>query len=856
MYYNFYNNKLPAIGRKNINRMLSAANVPRLVTVTAGAGYGKSTAVCAYLSDSGAKVIWLTLTSLDNYHAHLWENMMNSAKGATNNFPDELEKRGFPLDLASMHQLIEIISHMRRTSNKYVLVLDDYHLITEYRIKNFFKDIANADIPNMSIYILSRENIDILDDQEENTLALTEKDLAFSIVETGEYLSLMDINVSDDILMDIHHNKTHGWPFAIYLTAISLKNHLAIANHSFSFSDKLLFETINHEVFSKFSSEEQTFLLQLSLLDFYPKKLIEDVFAKISPNQMNTLSQNTFINYHHHAHTYHFHQLFRDFLNSKVHLLDNQQRKNILTICGTWYLEHDLIIDALNCYRRIPDFEKTWELIFNIFPDFISIEFANMLLEIMDEFPEAFINENPMIYQCLSLLQMLSGSAGYSKKKCEEYIRILQTRSDTPENRRAIGELYITQGLTAMYTGNTNFKQYFQAADNYLTGPSHYFGGKPWTLLLNGNPINLKDGRKDALESWVSAIEESAYLLEKLLNNNMVGLEALARGAAYYYQNDFKSAEAFLHKALQQGLNHNRIDIICQAYFLLIRLAFGKSDYTATIKCLNTIKDYISSEHIPPMLNIADVSIAWFYAEIGLDSEIPAWISSEDSFASDIYIQAQGFERIIKAHCLLNDGNYGELIAYLLSSQIIYRKYYKFIYLIYTYILLSIAYYKTDQTEEFIRSFHTAYTLAHDNNIIQPFIEIRNYSRLLLSNIAKQKETPMKDSELQTLLDEIDDEWLATLQKKAATWTKMANTVRHKFIAENPVFNHQEVRLSKNEQEVLEYISNGLTRDEIADSMNISTNTIKVVIRTLYSKLGARNSAHAIHIAMQKGLIH
>jgi LuxR family maltose regulon positive regulatory protein len=63
------------------------------------------------------------------------------------------------------------------------------------------------------------------------------------------------------------------------------------------------------------------------------------------------------------------------------------------------------------------------------------------------------------------------------------------------------------------------------------------------------------------------------------------------------------------------------------------------------------------------------------------------------------------------------------------------------------------------------------------------------------------------------------------------------------------------VRLSEREIEVLYDVYHGLTRSEIAVSHNLSISTIKMVLSSIYSKLGADNIADVIRIALEQKLI-
>ncbi len=61
--------------------------------------------------------------------------------------------------------------------------------------------------------------------------------------------------------------------------------------------------------------------------------------------------------------------------------------------------------------------------------------------------------------------------------------------------------------------------------------------------------------------------------------------------------------------------------------------------------------------------------------------------------------------------------------------------------------------------------------------------------------------------------------------------------------------------LTKREQEILEYISEGNTNKQIADTLSISEQTIKNHVSAILRKLNANDRAHAVVLAIKKGII-
>ena len=61
--------------------------------------------------------------------------------------------------------------------------------------------------------------------------------------------------------------------------------------------------------------------------------------------------------------------------------------------------------------------------------------------------------------------------------------------------------------------------------------------------------------------------------------------------------------------------------------------------------------------------------------------------------------------------------------------------------------------------------------------------------------------------------------------------------------------------ITKREQEVLQFISHGMTNQEIAGKMFLSPHTTETHRRHLMQKLCARNKANLVRIGMELGLI-
>jgi DNA-binding NarL/FixJ family response regulator len=66
---------------------------------------------------------------------------------------------------------------------------------------------------------------------------------------------------------------------------------------------------------------------------------------------------------------------------------------------------------------------------------------------------------------------------------------------------------------------------------------------------------------------------------------------------------------------------------------------------------------------------------------------------------------------------------------------------------------------------------------------------------------------------------------------------------------------HAHPDLSAREMEVLRHIAHGLSNKEIAEAMGISNETVKTHVGRLMVKLGVQDRAHALMVAMERGIL-
>ena len=103
-------------------------------------------------------------------------------------------------------------------------------------------------------------------------------------------------------------------------------------------------------------------------------------------------------------------------------------------------------------------------------------------------------------------------------------------------------------------------------------------------------------------------------------------------------------------------------------------------------------------------------------------------------------------------------------------------------------------------------------------------------------------------------MEEIAQAILTVMEGGAPIDSKIARYLLEQIKQDVPVFK-QDAELTQRELQVLQHMSKGLARKQIADALGITENTVVSHIRHIYEKLQVPNAPAAISIAYQTGIL-
>jgi len=212
--------------RPRINRLLEKAVQNPVVTVTAGAGFGKTSAVYYFVRRYNADTAWHQCSPEDNEQERFWKNFVSAVSIVSKDTAKKLRVLDFPVSERQLEKYLEVLNEDVIPNEKYIFVYDDFHLITDNGVLHFMEySFANA-FNNITSILISRTEgafAPAMGAAKKIVTGITGEDLRFSQNEMFSFFRLLDIKAVPHTASVIYHD-TGGWPFAIHLAGLLLKD--------------------------------------------------------------------------------------------------------------------------------------------------------------------------------------------------------------------------------------------------------------------------------------------------------------------------------------------------------------------------------------------------------------------------------------------------------------------------------------------------------------------------------------------------------------------------------------------------------------------------------------------------------
>ncbi|MDR2966232.1 MAG: LuxR C-terminal-related transcriptional regulator [Treponema sp.] len=825
--------------RPRLNQLFMEAIKYPLIIVCAGAGYGKTSAVLDFIKEYKALNIWIQLSEKDNIGSRFWENCANTMAPINKALVDACVKLGFPDTPEKVKQYMELVNTLVDKKRR-LLIFDDFHYIQEPSVIRFLEEcVIHRMPPGTSILIISRSSpqLNIANMISKGYIYnITENDLRFTENELAQYFNQLDLYPDQSIINEIIQD-TEGWVFAINLIAHSYKKAPGYNGYLRNAMKFNIFKLMETEIWNEISPSLQTFLIRLSLIEHLSTELISLLAGK-EKNLIKELEKQTaYIRQDQYINAYLIHPLFLDFLKDKQKLLSEKQKKETYSVTGEWCNKNGFKMDALSYYEKIGDYKSIASILYALPPQ-IPRNIVKFAADILDRAPkETAVSINNFASMHLSTY-MGQGLWEDALKLAERYEKLfLKLPKGNPFKNQALSTIYNSWGylriLMSIKDDIYDFDKYFIKYCKHIKQPLdmiriYNHGPGPW---INGTGTS----RKGAPQEFIDALKRSTDAVKKHLKGFKPGDSEIAMGELNFYRGNLSEAETDIIMGLEQARECKQYEIMHRGLFYMMRLSFVQGNYEKLQTVLREIKSHLEETvYLKRHINY-DITMCWYYCLLGMPDKVPAWLKEGFSpYGHAAFIE--NFANQMKAWYCLATRNYPSLLSYI--QELKQRESYLY-GRIEMFAMEACVHYKMKNTQKALVSLKDAYSEAHPNELLMPFIELGKDMRTL-SSFALKKNCGIPKA------------WLETVNRKSASYAKrQAHIITH-YKQEHSI---SDISISPREAEVIADLSHGLSRTEIAANRGLSINTIKMIINRVYMKLGAENLADAIRIATRKKIL-
>jgi LuxR family maltose regulon positive regulatory protein len=423
------------VRRTRLLRLLDSTLHARLTLVTAPAGSGKTTILTAWASRHPHAVAWFTVDENDNSLTRF----LLCCEAALQTLAPEIGSqtgefiRSEQTSMMTHEQVAEtfftlLINDLNALGRDVILVLDDYHSITQESIHHGLNFLIRHLPPTAHVVIASRTEPPLPLARLRARGELVEikpGDLRFSGEEIREFFELLGFDDIPPDTLDSLQTRTEGWAAGLQLIALSASDGHSLdqALGSFTGMHRHVADYLLEEVFSRQPVAMQRFLLYTGILNQLTATLCDAVMKEANgergerhrpasqADSQAALEQLEQVNLFtlpldHHREWYRYHQLFADFLRDRLAKTAPDLAPTLHRRAAAWYHQAQMLTEAITHYLSAGDSALAADLVEEYIHNTLNVGVGVGVLRWLEALPDALVKSRPVL--CLIYAGLLT----------------------------------------------------------------------------------------------------------------------------------------------------------------------------------------------------------------------------------------------------------------------------------------------------------------------------------------------------------------------------------------------------------------------------------------------------------------
>jgi LuxR family transcriptional regulator, maltose regulon positive regulatory protein len=905
--------------RSHLLAVLDQSRSFPLTLLSASAGFGKTTLLSTWASQSTSQVGWLSLDEQDNDPARFWAYVIAALRHSGSPVGEAAEALlHSPRPSLLTGALTSLINELAALAQDTALILDDYHLIREQAIHDSLQFLLDHLPPCLHLLLASRGDPKLPLARlraRGQVVEIRETELRLSGEEAARFLTqVMNLSLSEEDTGRLER-RTEGWIAGLQLAALSLRRHhdMSAFIQAFTGSHRFILDYVQEEILEPLPEVQQRFLLHTSVLTRMNAEVCQALTGEQASQQMlESLERaNLFlVPLDEERRWYRFHTLFREVLLARLQATQPEQVSRLHREAALWYQHQAWPHEAIPHALATQDFFFVAELLEATVERLHLQGELKTLLAWIKQLPEEVLRAHPRL--ATSYILAFNLLSPFSDGEEKEYLNLLwagveqtlqsedQTRLSLAERDRLRNRMTILNGMRlaikALSDGNVEQLNSVVELERHLSLDDDAV----WRLLP-GDSIAMAYRLAGNLLPMVSALQESRKMARMTQNRYqeaqilwgliaaLIALGQLRQArdhcqelhqlvdslggplpvAAYpdvfqaqlaYEWNQLEVAKSAAEIAIEQTAPLQYMDILMSAYDVLVRVCMAQGDITGAEQAVREMERLNQSAGIPLFRPYFESLRVHLWLAQGNLTQAVDW-AEHTPYHQEVPLYSRESAYLELARVYLAQQRYPlalqRLTALLSSAEQVAR-----VGSMISILALQVAALQASgATQEALRVLLRLLTLAEPEGYLRVFLDAG--------------ETVQQA--LQALLT--TEHMRASISPVPPALASYARTVLAAFASEQHQIVQQEAilpvskalppasspssqaaqqllePLTPREQEVLRLLAEGASNQEIARQLVVSFATAKKHVASILSKLGAENRTQAIARARSLSLL-
>lgn len=832
------------VPRSALLTQLEAALDKKLILIAAAAGSGKTTLIAAWCQQHLGAAAWLSLDERDNDPVRFFAYVLAAIQMHHPNIGrDLLAALQSPQPPSLNNSLDSLLNQLATLPQKLILVLDDYHVITNTRLHTALTFLLDHLPPQITLVLLTRADPPLPVARwrvRDELLELRADNLQFSPQETSHFLNhTMQLALSEDAITALAQ-RTEGWIAGLQLAALALQTYpgdKTVFVHNFTGSHRFILDYLISEVLAQQPQNIRHFLLQTACLRRFSSALC-DAVTQTSGGQatLDYLERNhLFLIPLDEARTwYRYHHLFGDLLQARLKVEQPEQIRLLQQRAARWHEQHNQGEDAIFYALAAQDFDHAAALMTGSAANTMQRGEVLTLLNWYQAFPPDFVARHAKL--CLQF-----GMAFALNGRWQEAEILLKNISDTGTLHS--GEVLILAFLIASHQQNVTQLQSLLAIAAEQPNPDRI------TQLALGLLYSVQGNLRQAVHLMAAAQAESERagdaglaltalfhqcLLHVFLGNlqqaqalcetalryihaadplihPMANFAHVSLGRIYIEWHDLDKATYHLQEAIRLAERSGLMTgVVSSATMMLAEVAQARGEpHTASEKIQQAFA-YAAKYDPPSESQWLKIYAARVWLRQGNLANAADWLKTADTTLPLSLFYPNTIQRITQARLVLAQRQLDRAVSLLTHITADTAD----LLTVEAFCALAVARQAQGDSVHALLALEQALRLAEPEKRIQVFLELGTPLAKLLQHYC---DSHPEAHFARSLLPLFPTEALP-----------------------------QQVDFSERELAILRLIAAGKSNDEIAQTLTLALSTVKWYINVLYSKLQVKTRAQAI----------